>query len=360
MSAEGVFKQGRGSQINPTNRFESLSYRTEDSYLEYLKQNEEDVSQSRKTQFIKVYPKTIVNKVTSPDVGMQWSINPYQGCEHGCAYCYARNSHEYWGYNAGGDFEEVILVKENAPDLLIKHLRKKSWRPQTIVLSGNTDCYQPAERQFEITRKLLEIFLEYRNPVGIITKNALLQRDLDIYEQLQKRNLVRVNISITSLDENLRRRLEPRTATAHKRLETVRKLSEIGVPVNVMIAPVIAGLNSHEVFNIARASAEAGASSIAHTMVRLNGQIGKIFMDWVQHHYPDRAEKIQHQIEETHGGTLNDSDWGRRIRGEGQIADQVKSMMSLARKKFFAGKKTPAINTKDFRRPPKNGQTLLF
>ncbi len=354
------YKNGRGAQVNPHNRFASHQYETEDNYLEYLRLNGEDVSQQRKTKIIEVFPKTIVNKVVSPDVGMNWSLNPYQGCEHGCTYCYARNSHEYWGYSAGSEFEENILVKKNAPELLEQFLYKKSWTPEAIVLSGNTDCYQPIERELKITRQLLSIFLKFKHPVGIITKNALIQRDLDIIEELASLNLIAVNLSITTLDEELRRKLEPRTASAKKRLETVKVLSGIGVPVNVMMAPIIPGLNSHEVMNLAEAVADAGAKSISYTMVRLNGQIAEIFKDWCRQNYPDRADKVIHQIEETHGGTLNDSNFGRRMRGDGKVAENVWAMMKLARKRFFNGRSIKPLDTTLFERPSRDGQIMLF
>lgn len=352
-------KNGRGAQINTHNRFERYQYSNDQEYLEHLYHEGEDPSLDQKTKFTRVYPKSIVNKVNSPDLRMAWSMNPYQGCEHGCAYCYARNSHEYWGFSAGSEFEQQILVKPTAPELLEKFLQKPSWQPEPIMLSGNTDCYQPAEKEFEITRKLLQVLLRYRNPAGIITKNALILRDLDILQEMAQKNLVKVSLSITTLDENIRRKLEPRTATAKKRLQTVEMLSSRGIPVNVMIAPVIPGLTSHEVFNIAKASAEAGAYSVNYTMVRLNGQIGRIFMDWADTHFPDKAQKIRHLVEQTHGGKLNDSEYGRRMRGEGQVAEQVKSMIELARKKYFSGRSSPQYNLQDFVRAPK-GQLGLF
>jgi DNA repair photolyase len=218
-----------------------------------------------------------------------------QGCEHGCVYCYARSSHEYWGYSAGLDFERKILVKKNAPLLLEEKLKSKNWRAHTIVLSGNTDCYQPAERQFEITRRCLEIFYKYRHPVGIITKNALVLRDLDLLADLAKDNLVGVNVSITSLNEKIRLLLEPRTATIAKRLQTVRTLSQNGIPVNVMLAPIIPA-STAMILPLAKAAADAGALSIAYTVVRLNGAIGQIFTDWIRKAMPDRAEKVLRKL----------------------------------------------------------------
>ena len=293
--------KGRGAQINIPNRFFELSHEMRDDFLEYCALEGEEADKN-KTLYLEVFPKTIVNKVQSPDVGMEYSMNMYQGCEHGCIYCYARNTHEFWGYSAGLDFERRILVKKDAPLLLEKFIKRKSWRAHPIVMSGNTDCYQPVEKQFEITRKCLEVFLKYKHPVGIITKNALILRDLDLLKALAKDNLIGVNISITSLSEETRRVLEPRTATIKKRLETVRILSENGIPVNVMMAPIIPSINSHEILPLAKKVSEMGASTIGHTIVRLNGAVGELFTDWIKKTMPDRAQKVLHQIEGGGGG----------------------------------------------------------
>lgn len=335
--------KGRGAQKNVHNRFFEHSREMLDDFLNYC-QAEGDQADDNRTSFLEVFPKTIVNKVESPDVGMGYSMNMYQGCEHGCIYCYARNSHEYWGYSAGLDFERKILVKKSAPQLLEEKLKSKNWKAHTIVMSGNTDCYQPAERKFEITRQCLEVFLKYRHPVGIITKNALITRDTDILSELAKDNLIGVNISITSLSEKTRQLLEPRTATIAKRLETVKSLSDKGIPVNVMMAPIIPGINSHEILPIAKAASDAGALSVGYTVVRLNGAIGEIFTDWIRKAMPDRADKVLNQIAACHGGTLNDSRWGERMRGEGELAQMIRSQVQLARKKFFAGKQFPAMD----------------
>lgn len=356
---EKRFMKGRGAQLRVSNRFEEHTHEVDEEFLEHLANEDEDVSQSKSTAYIKVYPKSILNKVTSPDLHFNWSLNPYQGCEHGCAYCYARNSHEFWGYNAGVDFEQKILVKESAPELLETALQKASWPAETIMISGNTDCYQPVEKELKITRKILEVCLKYRQPIGIITKNALILRDLDILGELAKMQLVQVAFSINTLDEKLRRKLEPRTATVARRLKSVEMLSEAGIPVAVMAAPVIPGLNSHEVLDIAKAGAARGARSLSYTMVRLNGIISELFLDWLEHHYPDRAVKVKHLIEETHAGKLNDSEFGRRMRGEGQIAEQVRSMVKVARKKYFAERSMPDYNREAFIRAPK-GQLSLF
>ncbi len=290
---------------------------------------------------------------------MGYSLNPYQGCEHGCVYCYARNSHEYWGYSAGIDFEQKILVKRNCVELLEKKFQSPRWQASPIVLSGNTDCYQPIEKKLEITRSLLKTFLKYRHPVGIITKNALIQRDIDILKELAKDNLVQVNLSITSLDETMRRMLEPRTATVKKRLETVEKLTAEGIPVSVMMAPIIPAINSHEILPLVKAVAERGALSVGYTMVRLNGAIGGIFTDWIKKTLPDRAEKVLHQIAECHGGNLNDSRFGRRMKGEGNIAEQVEQQFAIARKKYLKGKVLPTLNCGLYKEY-KEGQLKLF
>lgn len=350
--------KGRGAQINISNRFFRLSHEIRDDFLEYCAKEGEEADKN-KTLFLEVFPKTIVNKVTSPDVGMGYSMNMYQGCEHGCIYCYARNTHEFWGYSAGLDFERRILVKKEAPLLLEKFIKRKSWEAHPIVMSGNTDCYQPAEKRYEITRKCLEVFLKYRHPVSIITKNALILRDLDLLKALAKDNLVAVNISITSLSEDTRRVLEPRTATIKKRLETVKNLSEHGIPVNVMMAPIIPSINSHEVLALAKKVSEMGALSMGHTIVRLNGAIGEIFTDWIKKTMPDRADKVLHQIESCHGGNLNDSRIGTRMRGEGEIAKQINDMVKLAKLKYFKNKSMPKLNT-SLHEQFKDGQLKLF
>lgn len=350
--------KGRGAQQNIHNRFFELSHEQRDDFLEYCAKEGEEPDQN-KTLYLPVFPKTIVNKLASPDVGMAYSMNMYQGCEHGCIYCYARNSHEFWGFSAGLDFERRILVKKDAPKLLEAFIKRKSWKAYPIVMSGNTDCYQPAEKKFEITKDCLKVFLKYKHPVSIITKNALICRDLDLIKALAEDNLISVNVSITTLSESTRRILEPRTATIKKRLETVKVLSENRIPVNVMLAPIIPSINSHEILPLAKAVSEAGASSIAHTIVRLNGAIGAVFTDWIHKTLPDRADKVLHQIENCHGGRLNDSRYGTRMRGEGEIAKQINDLIKLARLKYFKGNTMPKLNT-ELHDIYKDGQMRLF
>ncbi|MFS4466406.1 PA0069 family radical SAM protein [Maribacter sp. 2210JD10-5] len=350
--------KGRGAQQNVPNKFLQHIYETRDDFLEFCRVEGEEADNNR-TQYIPIFPKTIVNKVTSPDIGMGYSMNSYQGCEHGCIYCYARNTHEFWGYGAGLDFERRILVKKDAPKLLEEKLKSRNWRANTIVMSGNTDCYQPAEKKFKITRACLEVFLKYRHPVGIITKNALILRDLDILKRLSEDTLVGVNVSVTSLSEETRRILEPRTTTIKKRLETIRILSENGIPVNAMLAPIIPGINSHEILNLAKEVSRNGARSFGFTVVRLNGAIGEIFTDWIKKTMPDRAKKVLHQIQECHGGKLNDSRFGIRTKGEGKIATQIHDLMRLAKQKYFEDKIFPKLNTA-LHEQYKDGQMKLF
>lgn len=340
--SETVIK-GQGAQTNPHNKFIQHEKIVDREYLDYLVGEGETLAE--KTNYIEVFPKTVINKVDSPDVGMGLSLNPYQGCEHGCTYCYARNTHEYWGYSAGVDFERVILVKKNAPGILAETLQKKSWKASPVVLSGNTDCYQPAERRYEITRQLLEVFWRYRHPVGIISKNALVQRDLDVLEKLNADQLVHVTISVTTLDEEIRSKMEPRTATVRKRLETIKNLSSAGIPVTVMMAPIIPGLTSHEIFDVLEAVKNAGALNAHYTMVRLNGQIGEIFRNWILQVFPDKASKVLNHISGAHGGTLNDSRYGTRMKGEGRMAEQIADTFKLARKRIFGTPAESPLNT---------------
>ncbi len=352
-------QKGRGAQKNIPIKYASSHHEMLDDFLEYCRLEGENSSQDKKTKFIPVYPKTIINKVNSIDVGMAYSMNPYQGCEHGCVYCYARNTHEYWGYSAGKEFENTILVKKDAPKLLETKLRSPSWKAATIVLSGNTDCYQPAEKKYKITRSCLALFLKYRHPVAIITKNSLLLRDLDLLCELQKHRLIGVHISLTSLEEETRRLLEPRTTSVTKRLQTIQVLTQNNIPVHVMLAPIIPGINSHEILNMAKAVSDRGALGISHTIVRLNGAISEVFSDWLYKTMPNKAEKVLRQIKEAHGGTLNDSRIGTRLHGEGSFSKQASKMMQVARSRYFSQKGYTKLNT-CLHASYKTGQLSLF
>lgn len=348
------FTAGRGAQYNPANRFHAESYAIQ--HPEAIDEWEQNKVQ---TQFYSEEGKTIVNKVDSPDIPLLWSLNPYQGCEHGCVYCYARNSHEYWGFSAGVDFESKIVVKKRAPELLRNLFRSKSWKPSPISLSGNTDCYQPVERSLQITRQLLQVCLDFKNPVGIITKNALVLRDIDILQELSKHQLVKVYTSITSTDEELRRKLEPRTTTYAQRFQILEKLSKADIPCGVMNAPIIPGLNDHHMYEVLRRASLAGAQSAEYTMIRLNGAVGPIFQDWLTHTFPDRKEKIWNLIESCHGGTVSDNRLGTRMSGEGNIADLVKQQFALYCRQFKLNQQSFTYNTNDFIRL-KPGQLSLF
>ncbi len=349
--AESYFK-GRGSQIKTDNKF--LKYRYVSEHIEGL---DEPLIQSPHTKVYQEHSKSIVNKIESPDLGMMYSLNPYQGCEHGCSYCYARNTHEYYGFDAGLDFESKIIAKANAAQLLERLFHKPSWKPVPISIAGNTDCYQPLERKMELTRSLLKVFARYRHPVGMITKNSLILRDKDLLQDLAANKLVKVFISITSLDENVRRRMEPRTASATKRLKTIEELSKAGVPVGVMCAPIIPGLTDHETPAILKAAADHGALTAGMTVVRLNGSVGPIFEDWIHKNFPDRASKVIEQIRSMHGGQLNDSQFGRRMRGEGKVAEMINLLFATSKRKYFAGRTMPEFDLSKFRR---GGNLNLF
>ncbi len=350
--------KGRGAQSKIHNRFSENKYELRDDFINHCLK-EGDPINDVKTTYIETFPKTIVNKVTSPDVGMMYSLNPYQGCEHGCIYCYARNSHEYWGYGAGLDFESKILIKKNAADLLEKKIQHKKWEAFPISLSGNTDCYQPIESRLKITRDLLKVFLKYKHPVGIITKNSLITRDLDILSELANDNLVSVFLSITSLKEEIRRILEPRTASIKKRLETIETLNASGIPVGVMMAPIIPSINSHEILPLAQEVSKRGANVIGYTVIRLNGAIGGLFTQWLENTLPERKNKILNQIMQCHQGTLNDSEFGRRMKGSGAIANQIHQQFTIARQKYFSSSEKIHLNC-DLHKHHKTSQLRLF
>jgi len=354
MNAQANLIKGRGAQINPPNPFIKNYLSVENPELLDL----EEVIPMQ-TSVIFETSKKIINEVSSPDLPMGFSANPYQGCEHGCAYCYARNSHTYWGWSAGLDFESKIIVKKNAPALLMAELNGSNWKPAPVALSGNTDCYQPLEKDYKITRKMLEVFLEFKNPVSIITKNILILRDLDLLQEMAAQHLVHVYISINTTDEELRRKMEPRTASFAKRLGTISALTEAGIPVGVMIAPIIPGLNGSDLINIMRLTADAGALTAGYTIVRLNGAVQEIFSDWLYKNYPYKAQKVLNQVKSCHGGQLNDSLFGRRMHGTGIFADQVAQMFTIAKEKYIANKKMPEYNLSLFRRK-NSGQLSLF
>lgn len=351
---DGYFK-GRGSQLNTSNKFLKNRYVTEhDEVLD------EPLLMNEKTQVFLEHPKKIVNPIKSPDIPGMYSMNPYQGCEHGCIYCYARNTHEYWGYSAGIEFEQKIIAKPEAAKLLEKQFMNKSWVVSPIMFSGNTDCYQPLERKMKITRQMLEVLVKFRHPVSMITKNSLILRDIDLLQELAKYNLVHVMVSITSLREELRQVMEPRTATAKQRLKVIRELNNAGIPAGVMTAPIIPGLNSDEIPQLIEAAADHGADCAGYTIVRLNGAVGELFKDWLYKNFPDRAEKVLHHIMDAHGGQLNDSRFGTRMRGEGNMVASIRQLFNMAVKKHLSGRDRQAYDLTAFRRPGEVIQMGLF
>ncbi len=346
------YLKGRGAQIKTENKFLKAQY-----VAEHIEGLDEPLLETPSTQIFIEHPKKIINKVDSPDLGMMFSMNPYQGCEHGCVYCYARNTHEYYGFSAGLDFETKIIVKENAPAILEQQLLHRNWQAAPIMLSGNTDCYQPQERVHQLTRKMLQVLARYRHPVSIITKNGLITRDIDILTDLASDHLVHVMISITTLDEELRRTMEPRTASATKRLKTIEALASAGIPVGVMNAPIIPGMNHHEIPKIIQAAADHGALTAGMTVVRLNGSIAKIFEDWLLKNFPDRFDKVWGQISSMHGGSVSDTHFGRRMAGDGNLADVIHQLFRTSKKKYMAGRELPPYDLTKFLR---GGNLQLF
>lgn len=349
----GGYLKGRGAQINTVNRFLKNS-----RAKEHIVAIDDWTEENPATVYLEDNAKSIVNKVDSPDVGMWYSMNPYQGCEHGCIYCYARNAHEYWGYSAGLDFERKIIVKKNAPQLLRKFLMNPKWQCVPISLSGNTDCYQPCEKKFKLTRGLLEVCNEFNQPVGMITKNAGMLRDKDLLQEMAAKNLISILVSITSFNEDLRRVMEPRTTTATQRLKIIEELSKLGVRMGVMLGPMIPGLNEHEMQRIMKAASENGAVFSAYTFIRLNGAIKIMFHDWLYKNFSDRADKVWHLIETGHGGQVNDSRYGVRMRGEGPIGDLVRQQFVTYNKLYGLNAERWNLDTKRFCVP--GGQGKLF
>lgn len=343
------YLHGRGAQFNQASRFLRRSL-----VKEHPEAIDDWVEPDLATQYLEEQARSLVNRVDSPDVGMWYSMNPYQGCEHGCIYCYARNAHEYWGYSAGLDFERKIMVKKNAPLLLRKFLMDPDWHCMPISLSGNTDCYQPAERKFRITRMLLELCLQFNQPVSIITKNAGILRDRDILTEMARRNLVSILISTTTFREELRRIMEPRTTTTQQRLRVISELSRAGVPMGVMAGPMIPGLNEHEMPHILKAAADSGAVFSAYTLIRLNGAVRLLFHDWLGKNFPDRAGKVWHLIESCHEGHVNDSRFGRRMRGAGHIAELISQQFHLYAARYGLQQEI-SLNTTSFFRPGQQG-----
>jgi DNA repair photolyase len=346
-------RKGRGATGNPAGRFERLHVVPTEPWTD-----PEDPSPQ--TVLLRDATREILSRNDSPDVGFDVSVNPYRGCEHGCIYCYARPTHEYLGFSAGLDFETKILVKHDAPALLRARLMSPRWQPRPIAMSGVTDPYQPAERRLRLTRGCLEVLAEFRNPVAMITKNHLVTRDIDLLSELAAHDAAVVALSITSLRPSLQRLLEPRTSTPANRLDAVRRLADAGIPVRVMVAPVIPGLTDEEIPAILAAAAAAGAGAASYIMLRLPYGVKDLFADWLETHFPDRKRRVLNRVREMRGGALNDARFGCRMRGEGVFADQVRQLFETSRRRAGLDGRALALSAASFRRPAPGGQLGLF
>jgi DNA repair photolyase len=338
--------KGRGTGENPQIRFEKI---TREAFDDDWNSGEDE--RLIPTQYFRDASKTILTKNESPDLGFTFGLNPYRGCEHGCIYCYARPTHEYLGFSSGLDFETKIMVKEDAAALLEQEFRKKSWKPDVVMLSGNVDCYQPVERKLKITRQCLDVFLQYRNPVAMITKNALVLRDLDVLSQLASLNLVSVCLSITTLDRDLARRMEPRTSTPEQRLHAIEELAKSRIPVSVNAAPVIPGLNDEELPSILREASMRGAKWAGYTILRLPYSVQELFVDWLKREFPERAERIMNRIMDVRNGRMNDSNFSTRMKGTGEIAHSIEQLFRASCKKYGLNSVYTSLSSERFIRP---------
>ena len=334
----------RGAGGNPPNRFEKIRLEPDPDW-------DPEQDPSPRTEFLRDLSQTIIAYNESPDVGFEASLNPYRGCEHGCIYCLARPFHEYLGFSAGLDFETRIMVKENAPALLRRELASPKWKPQLIAMSGVTDCYQPIERRLKLTRSCLEVLAQFRNPVGIITKNHLVTRDLDVLSELARYQAASVLISLTTLDPELRRRMEPRTSPPSARLSAIAELRRAGIPVGVLLAPVIPGLTDHEIPALLQAAAGAGAQSAGFVMLRLPFAVAPLFEQWLQQHFPEKRDKILGRVRSMRQGKLYESAFGKRMKGEGVLADHIGQVFDVARRRAGLADSGPELSTAAFRRP---------
>jgi DNA repair photolyase len=357
---------GRGASWSPANRFEKLHVDLNDTDVVDDDPDADPPSPGygaarakprRETQYFRDATKTIIARNQSPDVGFEVSINPYRGCEHGCIYCFARPTHEYLGFSAGLDFESRIMVKPDAPRLLEAELSSPKWKPQFLMMSGVTDCYQPIERKLKITRGCLEVLAKYRNPVGILTKNRLVTRDIDILSDLARDRCAVVNLSVTTLDPKLQQIMEPRTSAPAARLEAITQLRAAGIPVGVMVAPVIPGINDHEIPQIVAACAKAGAQFAGHVLLRLPWTVRPLVEHWLDEHFPERKAKVLDRLRASRGGKLYDSRWRKRQTGEGIFAEQIANMFDVACRRAGFGER-PKLSTAAFRRPQQQMEML--
>ncbi|MFZ1255252.1 MAG: PA0069 family radical SAM protein [Saprospiraceae bacterium] len=348
----------RGSTLHIENKYLKYNHSIDEEFNQSI-DSDLEINSNTKTKIIEVIAKSIINTVKSPDLKMDYSLNPYQGCEHGCSYCYARPTHNYWGYSAGDEFENTILAKKNAIEILKNELASKNYQVKPIMLSGNTDCYQPAERKYKLTRGLLKVLLDWKHPVQIITKNALILRDLDILTDLNNLKLCSIAISVTADNDKTRRTLEPRASSIESRLKTISKLAENKIPIHGMLAPIIPGINDSQLFNMLRLTSEAGANTASYQIVRLNGDLQAIFNNWLEVNIPERKAKVLNAIRSCHGGQLNDSRFGLRMKGEGSISEIINQQFKLAYAKFFPNPQKANLRC-DLFCPIINGQLRLW
>jgi len=353
--------RGRGAGVNPGNRFDGVRLHVLGEELDArLIERPEGVQVG--TEVYEDRARSVLNRVDSPDLGMSWSLNPYRGCEHGCVYCYARPTHETFGLSSGLDFERKIFVKRDAPALLRRELAKTSWSPESIMLSGVTDPYQPIEASLRVTRGVLEVLAECRQPVGVITKNALVQRDIDLLSELASCGAASVAVSVTTLDAKLGATMEPRGASPKRRLETIRKLTDSGIPTIAMVAPIVPALTDHEVPAILEAVAEAGAVGAGHVVLRLPWQVKAVFTEWLERVMPDRARHVESAVRECYGGALYDATFGVRGRGVGARAEQIHETFKVFSRRYGLDRPRAGLSSAAFRRPTllEEGQMGLF
>jgi DNA repair photolyase len=348
--------RGRGALDNPAGRFEKLL--TEDDIESF---EDEDIEGKQiQTQIFIDKTKSIVTTNDSPDVGMEASVNPYRGCEHGCVYCFARPTHEYFGLSAGLDFETKIFAKPEAPRLLAEKLGSKSWEPKVLMISGVTDCYQPIEKKLKITRGCFEVLRDFRNPAAIVTKNFLVTRDIDIFQDMAKYDCIKVNMSLTTLDGDLARTMEPRASQPHLKLKAIEMFAKAGVPVGIMMGPIVPGLTDHEIPNVLKAASDAGAITAYHTILRLPWGVKDLFENWIHEHYPDKADRVLNRVKAMRNGKLYEADFATRMSGTGIFAEQIHQMFAMYKKKHGLDRKWRGLTTEHFKRDARSAQLNLF
>ncbi|MYK32809.1 MAG: PA0069 family radical SAM protein [Boseongicola sp. SB0670_bin_30] len=344
---------GRAARTNPPSRFES---KVNEAFCDGWP-IEDDLPPLR-TEVSVERPRRVITRNSSPDIGFDQSINPYRGCEHGCIYCFARPTHAFLGMSPGLDFESRLVARPDAPEILEQELRAKSYRPEVIAMGTNTDPYQPIEREYRIVRQILETLFEYRHPVAVVTKGTLIERDVDILGEMGRLGLARVGVSVTTLDAQLSRKMEPRAPSPKRRLVTIRRLAEAGCPVRVMVAPVVPALTDHELEAILAQAAEAGAIAASWIMLRLPLEVSPLFQEWLAEHFPDRAQRVMGRVRELHNGRVYDPEWGRRMTGQGVFADMIANRFSISARRLGLETKLPPLRTDLFKRPVRVGDQL--